>query len=156
MKWQIFMVKDARFKIIGEGFTLIEIIVTLSIAAVIFTLATFVSMDLYRGNSLDGQRDMLVGILQRARGQAMNNINQSPHGVHMSGNGYTLFQGLDWQDRLSVLDINFPPDAASFFGISDVVFNQLSGSSGTVGDIVISQNNKQLTVSINSQGQIAW
>ena len=139
-----------------NGFTLIEILVTLAIVGVVATFATIMSMDTFAGHNARAERDLVVSLLERARSQAMNNINQSPHGLHIDGGSYNLFQGTDWKHRATDFDADFPGASAVQATGSDVVFNQLSGSPLATDTIIISGENRQFTISINSEGQINW
>ena len=59
---------------LSKGFTLMEVLVVIALLGVIFSLSVFISLDTYRGSSFRNERDTLVGVLQEARSEAMNNI----------------------------------------------------------------------------------
>ncbi len=143
----------------ASGFTLLETLLAMGIFAAIAGFGLLVSMDVYRGNSLLAERNVLVSILQRARSQAMDNVDQARHGVHADAFGYTLFEGGSWAFRNGSLDITFEKSGSlAAAGFTDVVFNQLSGSADIPAKITLSDNGsgKTLTISVNNEGQINY
>jgi len=106
-----------------------------------------------------------VSVLQKARSQSLNNINQRRHGVRFADPlQYIIFecqattpQCINYHQADTSKDIIISPA----YGISiantpfDIVFEQLSGASMntaiTVSDGVISYN-----ISVNSAGKIDW
>ena len=121
--------------------------------------STFIDLNAYRGNALRAERGRLVSLLQTARANALNNVDQSPHGVALSSEWYTLFEG----------SLGANPDAEVFvptqYAISlgagtpaQVVFTQLSGDADYDGDITITDPVRGISfpISINHEGRISW
>ena len=78
----------------GNGFTLIEILITIGIFAVIATIGLIISLDFYRSYAFRSEESTIVSILQKARSQSMDNIDQVRHGVHFQADPlkYILFE----------------------------------------------------------------
>ena len=170
---------DASYKSRQSGFTLIEILVVLTIFIFIAGSAMFVSMDSYRGFSLRGERDTVISVLQKARSQSISNIclgacsanDGQKHGVHfdIAGKKYVIFQttnnftsgrdaSVDQEVPISGGGINFTPGT-----LSDIIFDQLTGQAKdqtgaacvpTSCFVTLTQGTNHDTIQINSEGQI--
>ena len=147
---------------------MIEIVMAIAILGIIFSLGLIVSMDSYRGYSFRSEVSTIVSVLERARSRSLNNLFQISHGVcYDSGSkNYVIFRGTSYgasnpttRETVSSnpsLTIS-PSTSASFFCSSNlgIVFTQLSGTT-TLADIVLVQNNRISTTSINHEGTINW
>jgi len=76
-----------------EGFTLAEILISLSILLIIYGLGALVSTNFSKSQTFGSEQYNLITILRKARSQAMSNINQSDYGVFISSSSYVIFQG---------------------------------------------------------------
>lgn len=141
----------------NKGFTLIEVVIVMAILAIIGGLGLFVGTDFYRSYILRTERDTLVSILQRQRSRALNNINDSHHGVFLEDDRYTVFQGDSYASRDHDYDevVNLPR-SVTLDGITQVVFEPLSGESSAEGDITISRDPQVFTISLNNEGRINY
>ena len=139
----------------NNGFTLIEMTISVGILIVIMGLGLFLSMDFYRSYAFLTERNMVISILQKARSNAMANINEKPHGVYFEPNNYVLFEGENY--AASANKIFFESSSAiSHSGISEVVFEQLSGKANVSGgDLILKDNiRSDIIISINYEGRI--
>jgi type IV fimbrial biogenesis protein FimT len=152
-----------------KGFTLIEVLVVLSMLAIVAALAVFVSMDTYRGSSFRADRDLLVALLQHARAEAIHNIcagtsctNTSPaadttHGLYVGATTYTLFQGSSYALRTTAEDQNYSEDAlVSRTGATEVVFQPLTGTVAAQATITLTGSGKTSVITIEPSGRIWW
>ena|SRR5260221_110150 len=143
----------------NSGFTIIEIIITIAILIIILSFGLFISFDFYKNYSFRSERNIIISVLQKARDQSLNNIDQTSHGVHFEANPnlkYTIFEGSSYdQDNQNNLVVN------ASYGISitslilpfDVIFDQLSGvSSDEI--ITIYDGFKSYNITVNSEGKI--
>jgi len=140
---------------IHKGFTLVEIIIVLAIFTLIISLGAFMSLDFYKSYSFRSEKYQLVSILQKARSQALNNINQTPHAVHIESGGYTFFEGNNFQS--STNKIFFESNGnVSHSGMTDVIFGQLTGNAiVSGGDLVLHDGvHQDIIISINNEGRI--
>ncbi len=138
------------------GFTLVEIIVVLGMVALIASVGIVMNLDAYRNYIFSTERDTLVAILQKARSRALNNMYQSPHGVHIEDSTYTLFRGASFNSGASTNETVFANSAVAKTGINDIVFDQLSGNAAPAGDITLSNSIRSSTISVNNEGKIDW
>jgi Tfp pilus assembly protein FimT len=140
----------------AAGFTLIEILINTAIVTMLLGMGLFISFDSYRRYLLNSERDIAVGVLQKARSRAFNNIYQTPHGVHIDSNAFTLFRGTSYIAGSSTNE-TFPANAAvTQSGITDIWFDQLSADASVSGTLVLANGVQSKTISINDEGTINW
>ncbi|HWA32368.1 MAG TPA: prepilin-type N-terminal cleavage/methylation domain-containing protein [Candidatus Paceibacterota bacterium] len=153
------------------GFTLIEMVIVISLIAVIGGFGLFFGIDSLRGYSFHSDRDTLVSTLQHARAEAMANICRGtdcadggkPQGVYIdtSARKFIVFQGTTYDPHD---DNNAPVDYSQNTILPDdgslrtIVFDQLSGNVDAPGYITINDatNVHSSKVEISDQGQILW
>ncbi|HEY4523602.1 MAG TPA: hypothetical protein VJK04_01870 [Candidatus Paceibacterota bacterium] len=146
------------------GFTLIEILVGMTLFAFVGSLLALGNLDMYRGFTFRSEASVLVALLQRARSQAMNNIclgsgcvGGKPHGLVIQTNKFVIFQGDSYATRDVAQDEEIAANAnISHSGPGEVVFSQLAATSSVNGDINITNGQQTSTISINNEGRISW
>ncbi len=139
-----------------KAFTLIEIILVMVVVVIISSLGVVMDMGIYKSGLLRSEAEKISSLLRHARSLSINNINNSPHGLHFSNNGYVLFEGNDWDSRSKNMDLEVPANqGVAVSGANDFIFFKLSGSAKYGGDINIQSSGKILTISVNEQGQIS-
>jgi len=139
-----------------EGFTLIEILIAVGILAIILSFGLILSMDFYKTYAFNYEKDLIVGLLQKARSQSMANIYESNYGITFNSidHQYILIKGLSVDQVFEAnksIDITWP---------EDVVFNQLEGKCQTCDssdiEIILSGLGKTGTITINNEGRINY
>ncbi len=133
-----------------------EVLVVIAITMFFLGIGIFVSTDVYRSSLFQADADTVVSALQRARSRAINNINESPHGVHIATTGYTIFQGSvfnssDPKNEIIPIRPGYTFNPASPI---DIVFQQLSGRTSYNGAVDIINTAKTITININNEGRI--
>jgi prepilin-type N-terminal cleavage/methylation domain-containing protein len=143
------------------GFTLLEMLVVIGIVTMLGGALSFVDMNNYRADAFHAERGALVTMLQTARADALNNVNQKPHGVaiHPAGyDGYVIFEGANYASaavRVEVAanyGVNISPGSPS-----EIVFEQLSGNSNySSATITLTDPERGVTsnIFINHEGAI--
>lgn len=161
---------------VQKGFTLVELLITISILATILALGLFIGFDFYKSYALGSEKTTALSMLQKARGQAMDNINQKRHGVrffldpaHQNALTYILFE---CQDPC----VSYPGSAAGDLVIGanskasiaspalpfDIVFEQLDGNCVSANcasaplSITLNDQGKTSNISIDSEGAISY
>ncbi len=141
----------------NKGFTLIEVIITLGIFSIISTFTLLASMDFWRSYSFRSERNLIVGILQKARSQSLSNINQSSHGVYIGTNQYVIFEGSTYSPTDPKNEVYESASAINHSGMTEVVYEQLSGKTSTTGgNLTLTYGVNQSIISTNNAGQINW
>lgn len=146
-----------------SGFTIIEILVVLTIFIFIAGFALFVSMDSYRGFAFRSERDTIISVLQKARSQAISNIclgsgcsDGKPHGVRFTGSQYIIFQGPSYASRDPSVDQIIAANSTLTFSPTppiDIIFNQLDAT-GAGGTFTINGSGHSSQISVNTEGRI--
>ena len=140
-----------------KGFSLIEILVAITLLAVLAGFGLVVSLDSYREFTYRSQQELLLSLLERARALSLENINQMPHGLHIDSAAavYTLFQGSDFARRDVGEDLVFSGNPGiNFSGLSEVVFTQLSATTSAGSIILQDSAHPKAAIILNNEGQI--
>lgn len=163
-------------RLLRAGFTIVEILIVLTILGLILSAGIFIGMDFFRTRGTDSEIATIVSLLQNARSQSMNNINGARHGLHFASPlSYTMFEcgsatPTCTSHVLADPDKDLRTDSQSNVTLTspalpfDIVFDQLSGClSGFLGEcasdtVTISLNDgvKNHTITINAEGRINW
>lgn len=140
-----------------RGFTLVEILIVISIISFIGTLGLFISMDAYRAYMSRSERDTVVSILEKARSRSMANLYQTSWGVCYAAPNYIIFRGSACIPGALTNETISASPSAGIAGLSapGIVFTQLSGMT-TGATIVITENGRTETITINNEGTILW
>lgn len=141
----------------SRGFSLVETVVVVAILVALAGLGWWTSLSFYRTYALNAEEDIVVSLLTRARAYAMHNINQSAHGLYFGNGEYVLFQGNSYASRDAQYDERtLRTYAVTVSGIAEVTFAPLSGEVNAPGDIVLADQRRSVTISINNEGRIEW
>ncbi len=136
-----------------------------SILAVVGTLLFGIDINLFERYSFRDERDQILGLMIRARSDAMNNLcvggicsGPLPHGVHFEAGKATLFQGNTFDQNDQQNDVHVLNPAISVRGVSEIIFQNLSGDASTTpldSELIISDQSGNIsTIYISSVGQI--
>ena len=140
------------------GFTLLEIMISVTILTIILGFGITISFDAYRGYFFRSDRTIIISMLERARSLSMNNIGETVHGLcyDATTKSYILFEGSVCDPGASA---NITMDANSGITVSGlspgVIFTQLSGTT-SIATITISSIGRTADITINHEGRISW
>jgi len=151
-----------------QGFTLIELIITITIA-VILTTGAFLNVYNYKirqGVSSTGQE--IVATLRVAQNYSLSQENENRWGVYFenteeNGAFFVLFPGMAYSATTTYTK-NILPSTIQFVSpasesTSSIVFAPITGlpdSSSTVKISLISNSNVSSTIIVNTNGQIQY
>lgn len=147
-----------------RGFTVIEILVTVSILAILMVII-FLGYSSFRDRmSIDVISNEVVGSLHLARNKTVSSVDSSSYGVHFENNQYVLFKGNVYNPG----DINnivyTLPAQVEIYAINlsggggEVLFNRINGTTDSDGDItirLISDPSRLIQINIFASGQIS-
>lgn len=146
----------------AAGFTLIEIMIVMSIVLVCAYALSFIDLHTYRHDALNDERMRIVALLIDARAKAMRNVDEHAHGVALQTDGSCIsFVGDHLATALHVYDNRTVPAYPIVFGSStpdEIVFAQESGDTPDDSTIEIRDPARTASVyiTINHEGAIGW
>ncbi len=137
----------------NSGLTLIEILVVIGIIAMLFAIGSFMDLSSISRGSIMSEQSTLVAILQKARNRAMNNIDASSHGVRLESDSFVIFRVSPLEEEIIMRNSNIEPS-----GLSEVIFDQLSGNTDDHGTIILKDVSGGLLaeVKVFENGLIKW
>ena len=136
------------------GFTLVELLVTIGILAVLFSIAGAIGFNFYMSYQIDSEARLLNALLQQSRNLAMTNNYESDHGVYFDNNEYVLFQGTTFASRDQSKDKTFPrASEIPLVGPNELVFTALSGQTAS-STYTLTQGNINRYVYVNAEGLV--
>ncbi len=148
---------------LSKGFSLVEIIITLGILAIVSAIVLSSLSSNAGREALAKNTDASASVLTEARSLTISSKNASNYGVHLASTGPTLFTGttytagapsnrpLTLNARVSITNISLAG------GGSDVVFSKLTGSTsqnGTFRVTLIADSSVYKTVTIYRTGLV--
>lgn len=138
-----------------RGFTLVEVIVVLSIIMIILGFSFPFAQGLKENNSLRSAEMAVKDALVRAQILSQSVSGDSSWGVKLDDTQVVIFKGASYSVRDGNFDEVFSlPSQNLLSGISEMVFDRLSGKPSEAGEIIISNNNKQRIINVNEKGFI--
>lgn len=141
-----------------EGFTIFELLIVMSISAVILLFTIPVAISYYQRQLVDDTARLLVDTLRRAHDSAIAQKDSQPHGVKINTASSTFvhFEGTTYASRVTSADeaIGYPPNLSITGTSTEVTFSKLYGTS-TISDLWnVNLDGVTSTISINTQGTI--
>jgi len=144
------------------GFTMLEVLIVVGLLAIFAGMGLVYSFDSYRGEIFRGEYTNVASVVARARNRAINNFNESGHGVTITGTEYRLYPTATYNAADPSTYESFPRNAnVTMSGDSEIIFEQLTGNSicGSVTcskTVGISYGTLSNAVLINEVGGIDW
>ena len=144
----------------GAGFTLIEILVVMSVITLLAAVTMIAGIDTYQRYLFRADLSTAGALLQKARGSSVSNIGETSHGVYFGTPGaFVLFRGNSWVLRNAAYDLSVPTGKSLMVTPSnptqDVVFTQLSGET-SAGNVTLSDGARTAVITLNNEGAINW
>jgi prepilin-type N-terminal cleavage/methylation domain-containing protein len=145
-------------KISKKGFTLIEVVLSLSVLLILSAASLPIIWPYLTQNDLEVATQVTTESLRRAQVLAMAQKKDSSWGVKIQANNVIIFQGTSFENRDNSFDelINFLI-TLQVSGPDEIIFEKLSGIPNQNGNIVLSNSeNQSKSVNINSKGLITY
>ena len=145
----------------SRGFTLTEMLVVIGVIVMFIGVSLVFDINNLRGNAFRAEVKTIITLLQTARADSLNNVDQSAHGRKFLSGKYVLFEGFSYAS--STPEASQTIDSSYSVTLSpaspEVVFNQLSGDDiGYTGQIVVTDPQRGLSsvIVLNQEGAISW
>lgn len=147
-----------------SGFTLVEVVLVLSLMVVFFGLSALYSQTSQVRADLNAQASNFVGFLRLAQSSAEAGKGGTSHGIHLENNKYVVFAGASYnQDDSANYEIVLPDTIEiSTFDLNgagdDIIFNAPNGETDEYGTVTFlsSQINKNKIITITNAGAIIY
>ena len=146
-----------------QGFTLIEIIIAISIMVLLISVSIVSYRYFEKSTELEKTTQKIISILKLAQAKTIASDEASQYGVHFESNKFILFKGSEYQlgsennkiynipNRLEIYNINLSGEG------SDIIFQRINGGTeqnGNIGLRIISNPSELKTINIKSSGVI--
>lgn len=141
----------------SRGFTFIEFLLVLGIFTLLITVSLPLAVDFYNNQQLNLQEQGIVQALRVAQLKAMSREFDSSFGLYINSTQYVLFKGDSYLSRDTSFDevYDFPTNL-QVSGLSEVVFNKLTGTTSNTGITTLTLGNKTETININEMGRVNY
>jgi prepilin-type N-terminal cleavage/methylation domain-containing protein len=126
-----FSSKSSQRNIISKGFTVIELIMVVSITSLLAVMYSTLGSNFIIASQTDNTVDELLGSLRVAQLNTISGKNSARWGVRIENNQIILFSGDDWVSRDTKFDEIFVTSGQLQItpNFSEVVFEKSSGNS---------------------------
>ena len=142
----------------GAGFTLVEVLITLSIVILLAVLSVPVYQSFQVKNDLDVAKNNVIQSLRRAQTLSAASDGDTSWGVKVQTSSITLFKGTSYAARDTTYDEKFDlPSTITPSGATEVVYAKFTGIPQTTGTITLTAStNVTNTVAINEKGTLTY
>lgn len=152
------MVLAKEMRTTQRGFTLIEMVMTIAMVAVLAAISLPVYRQFQVQNDVDVAAITTTQSLRRAQLLAQAGEGDSEWGVRVDAASITVFKGATYAGRDALQDEVFSyPSTISRSGVQEVVFSRIVGEPSTTGTITFtSVEGDARSVTINAKGMVSY
>lgn len=142
----------------SKGFTLLEILLSIALIALLAGIAAPIYQSFQVRNDLDIAANTVAQTLRRAELLSQAVDGDVSWGVSIQSGSITLFQGVSYAGRNSDFDEIFDmPTSITPSGLQEIVFSRFSGEPQTTGTCTLTSSiNEIRTITINEKGTIEY
>ena len=142
----------------NRGFTIIEVMLSLAIIAVLAGISTPIYQSFQVRNDLDIATVTIAQSMRRAQVLSEAVDGDTTWGVDIRSGSITLYKGVSYAGRDTTFDELFDmPTSITPSGLGGIVFAKFTGLPQTTGTITLTSNaNETRTITINSKGTVAY
>jgi prepilin-type N-terminal cleavage/methylation domain-containing protein len=142
-----------------RGFTLLEMLLSITIIGIMVGLSTPVYRSFLIRNDVDITLQSMANAIRRAQTYARGVSGDSVWSIEVQASTITLFKGTVFASR----DTNYDevvsiPDNVTASGLSEVQFTKFTGKPNTSGNIVLTTTTtgETKTLTINTEGMVNY
>lgn len=138
-----------------RGFSLVEMLLSIAIMAIIAALSAPVFFSFQSGNEFGLAADTSVRTLRRAQFLAQNMDQDSNWGVNFATSSITLYSGANYAGRDTDFDERYDLASNVTSTPADINFTKFSGLPVAPVDIILRSNSGDIkTISVNAVGAV--
>ena len=139
------------------GFTFIEALMVIAIILVVFAVTVPLYSQWQIMNVNESHKYEMVQDLRLIQGKAISGLNDSNHGIYFLSTEYTLYQGDSYAARDQSQDVvRYAPTYITLSGISEINFEQKTGTPSVTGTITLTNiaDNSTEVIDVKPSGTI--
>lgn len=142
----------------NSGFTLLEVLLSVAIIALITGIGIPIYQSFQTRNDLDIAANTIAQSLRRAQSLSQASDSDISWGLRVQNGSIVLFQGSSYGTRDTTFDEIFDlPQSITPSGVSEIVYSKFFGEPQAIGTItLISDTNETRTITINAKGTITY
>lgn len=146
-----------------KGATLVEMLIVLAIAAILFVMVYGVFVNYNRGQALEKSAAAVTAVLNEARSKTLAGRGAAQYGAHFAGDSVTFFTGTTYNSSDPNNKTERLNSLAEISGVtlngggSDVIFDKLTGATSQYGAIIVRNKNnptQTMTIAIYQTGLV--
>lgn len=143
---------------VRQGFTLVEVLLSVAVIAVLAGISAPVFSRLSTKNDLDTAVVSLAQSWRRVQALSMANDGDTVWGVKVGAGSITVFKGTSFASRDTNYDETFTlPLTISVSGaVTEITFNKLTGTPSATGTVSLTSFGDTTTLTINSKGTVSY
>ena len=142
----------------NKGFTLIEVLLSISAIAIIAGISIPVYQSIQNRNDLDIAATTIAQSLRRAQVLSRSVDSDTTSGVYVQSGSVTIFHGASYATRDTTVDEIFQiSPTITLGGVSQIVFSKMTGLPTSTGTITLTSiTNETRNITINSKGMVNY
>ena len=138
-----------------KGFTLIEITVVIAIMSIIALLVVPTSVVRYQSYIFEECTLDVMHYLRLSHSHAKARLHGSSNGIKILPDRLVMFSGDSYLERMVVMDEEYIfPIGVTVDGLSEIVFEEITGTPSVLGILTISSGRYSSIVNISSLGLV--
>ena len=140
----------------NKGFTLLEIIITISIIIIVSSISMQIYYNLRDKHLIETDADSIISMIEKAKSLSLNRKNDSSYGVAFSSSTVTVFSGnthvsgndISKYDLGSILNLSLSSHG------SELNFSKLTNLPNATGTITLNKNSYSKVITIYGTGVV--
>ena len=152
MDYQIKSIKK-----ISAGFTLVEILIVISITAILAMVSTSVYTNLNARENLEISTNSLIEAIRYAQSNSRVGKGDSEWGIRILQSSFVIFKGSNYVSRNVSFDQSFNfSKGVVVDGLSEIVFEKITGWTEDDGAIILTNSYGTKDILINEKGTLTY
>ena len=142
----------------NSGFTLLEVLLSVAVIALIAGLGAPIYQSFQVRNDLDVATNTISQSLRRAQVLSQAVDGDTTWGISVQSGAIILFQGASYASRNTNFDEVFDlPGSITPSGVSEIIYEKFTGEPQNTGTVTLTSNtNEARNITINEKGNITY